>query len=53
MTRRPLISGNWKMNHHHFDAIAFVEKLRVLVPDDVYRGVDVSVHPPFTDLRSV
>ncbi|MDQ3738076.1 MAG: triose-phosphate isomerase [Actinomycetota bacterium] len=53
MTRRPLISGNWKMNHHHYDAIAFVEKFRVLVPDDAYEHVDVSVHPPFTDLRSV
>ena len=51
--RRPLISANWKMNLHHYDAIAFVEKFRVLVPDEVYRRVEVTVHPPFTDLRSV
>jgi len=51
--RRPIISANWKMNHHHYDAIAFVEKFRVLVADEAYEAVDVTVHPPFTDLRSV
>jgi triosephosphate isomerase len=51
--RRILISGNWKMNHHHFEAIAFVEKYRTLLDDAVYDRIDVTVHPPFTDLRSV
>jgi len=26
-TRKPLISGNWKMNYTHLDAIAVVQKL--------------------------
>jgi triosephosphate isomerase len=51
--RTPLISGNWKMNHNHFEAIQFLQKLQYLVTKDDYAAVDVSVHPPFTDLRSV
>jgi triosephosphate isomerase len=53
MTRTPLISGNWKMNLNHFEAIQMVQKLHYLVPDDALQDVDVSVHPPFTDIRSV
>jgi triosephosphate isomerase (TIM) len=53
MTRRPLISGNWKMNLNHYEAIQTVQKLHYLVPKEVYEDVDISVHPPFTDLRSV
>ena len=52
-SRRPLMSGNWKMNHHHFDAIQFIQKLSYLVGKDEVESVDVSIHPPFTDLRSV
>lgn len=51
--RRPLISGNWKMHQNHFEAIQAVQKLHYLLPKEVYEDVDVSVHPPFTDLRSV
>jgi triosephosphate isomerase len=51
--RRPLISGNWKMNHNHFEAIQFVQKLSYLLGKDDLETVDVSVHPPFTDIRSV
>ena len=51
--RRPLVSGNWKMNHDHIEALHTVRDLGLrLKPDDVAR-VDVSVHPPFTDLRTV
>ena len=51
--RKPLMSGNWKMHHNHFEAIAAVQKLSYnLTPAD-YEAVDVSVHPPFTDLRSI
>jgi triosephosphate isomerase len=54
MTKRtPLISGNWKMHHNHFEAIQSVQKLSYLLSKDDYAAVDVSVHPPFTDLRSV
>jgi triosephosphate isomerase len=52
-TRTPLISGNWKMHFNHFDAIQFVQKLSYLVGRDEVATVDVSIHPPFTDLRSV
>jgi triosephosphate isomerase len=51
--RKPLISGNWKMNLNHFEAIQLVQKLSYLLDKDDYRAADVSVHPPFTDIRSV
>lgn len=51
--RTPLISGNWKMNLTHLDAINLVQKLSYsLGPDDPSK-VDISIHPPFTALRSV
>jgi triosephosphate isomerase len=51
--RKPLISGNWKMHHNHFEALQTVQKLSYLLGDDDHEAVDVSVHPPFTDLRTV
>ncbi|MDJ0767322.1 MAG: triose-phosphate isomerase [Ilumatobacter sp.] len=51
--RKPIISGNWKMNLNHFEAIQTVQKLHYSLPKEVYDSVDVSVHPPFTDIRSV
>jgi len=51
--RRPLISGNWKMHHNHFEALQTVQKLAYLLPKDATEDVDVSIHPPFTDLRTV
>ena len=53
MTRRPLISGNWKMNLNHFEAIQTTQKLSYLVGKEELEAVDVSLHPPFTDIRSV
>ena len=53
MTRKPLISGNWKMNHNHFEAIQSVQKLAYLVGKEDLEAADVSIHPPFTDIRSV
>ena len=51
--RRPLVSGNWKMYHDHIEALHTVRDLGLrLKPEDVAK-VDVSVHPPFTDLRTV
>jgi triosephosphate isomerase len=51
--RKPLISGNWKMNLNHFEATALVQKLVYeLTPED-FDAVDVSLHPPFTDIRTV
>ena len=51
--RKPLISGNWKMHHDHFEAIRTVQKLSYRLEKEDYEEVDVSVHPPFTDLRSI
>ena len=51
--RKPLISGNWKMHHNHFEAIQVVQKLSFRLRKEDYENVDVSVHPPFTDIRSV
>ncbi|MGC2679719.1 MAG: triose-phosphate isomerase, partial [Mycobacterium sp.] len=51
--RKPLIAGNWKMNLNHFEAIALVQKIAFSLPDKYFDKVDVSVIPPFTDLRSV
>ncbi len=51
--RRPLISGNWKMNFDHHEALHAARDLGLrLQPGDVSQ-LDVSVHPPFTDLRTV
>ena len=52
-SRRPLISGNWKMNHNHYEAIQCLQKLAYLVGKDDFATVDVSIHAPFTDIRSV
>jgi triosephosphate isomerase len=53
--RTPLIAGNWKMNLDHLQAIAFVQKLAWSLKDAKhdFNAVEVSVFPPFTDLRSV
>ena len=51
--RRPLMAGNWKMNVNHLEAIALVQKLAFALNDADYDAVDVTVIPPFTDLRSV
>ena len=53
MSRKPLIAGNWKMNLNHFEAIALVQKVAFSLPDKYFDRVDVTVLPPFTDLRSV
>ncbi|NNE94912.1 MAG: triose-phosphate isomerase [Acidimicrobiales bacterium] len=52
-TRRPLISGNWKMNLNHFEAMKLIQELSYQITGDDIELVDVSVHPPFTDIRTV
>lgn len=52
-TRKPLISGNWKMHLNHFEALQLVQKLHYLLPKEIHEQADVSVHPPFTDIRTV
>ncbi|WP_110589225.1 triose-phosphate isomerase [Microbacterium suaedae] len=55
MTRTPLIAGNWKMNLDHLQAVALVQKLHWSLKDAShdFDDVDVTLFPPFTDLRSV
>lgn len=53
VTRKPLISGNWKMNNSHLDAVPVVKKLMFSLHPADFDRVEVSVHPPFTALRSV
>ncbi len=51
--RRPLVSGNWKMHHDHLAALHTVRDLGLRLKPEDTAAVDVSVHPPFTDLRTV
>ena len=37
--RKPLISGNWKMNLNHYEAIHLVQKLSYLVGADDFEVV--------------
>ncbi|EOM75796.1 triose-phosphate isomerase [Rhodococcus rhodnii] len=53
MARKPLIAGNWKMNLNHLEAIALVQKVAFSLPAKYFEKVDVTVIPPFTDIRSV
>ncbi|MFC9872063.1 triose-phosphate isomerase [Nocardia salmonicida] len=52
-SRKPLIAGNWKMNLNHLEAISLVQKVAFALPEKYFAKVDVTVIPPFTDLRSV
>jgi triosephosphate isomerase len=51
--RTPLISGNWKMNHDHFEALRTVQQLSYKLADHDFAKAGVTVHPPFTDIRTV
>lgn len=53
MARKPLIAGNWKMNHDHLEAIQSAQKLAFAFPKDGYEFVDIALTVPFTDLRSI
>ncbi|MBO0732034.1 MAG: triose-phosphate isomerase, partial [Acidimicrobiaceae bacterium] len=52
-SRRPLVSGNWKMHLTHLEAIQVVQKLSYALDALPTQKVDVSIHPAFTALRSV
>jgi triosephosphate isomerase len=53
MARLPLIAGNWKSNLNHLEALALVQKIAFSLPEKYFAKVEVTVLPPFTDLRSV
>ena len=52
-TRRPLVAGNWKMNLDHVEAIRLIQDMALRLRNLDHRAVDIAVHPPATDLRSV
>jgi triosephosphate isomerase len=52
--REVLVSGNWKMNGNHFEALKLVQELAALFrAQGLPEGREASVHPPFTSLRTV
>jgi triosephosphate isomerase len=51
--RKPMMAGNWKMNHNHLEAIQVVQKLSYRLDKKDYDDVEVVVCPSFTALRSV
>ena len=53
MNRTPIVAGNWKMHLNHLEAIQLVQKLSYELAEHDYAAVEVSVHPPFTALRSI
>ncbi|MEM7096579.1 MAG: triose-phosphate isomerase [Actinomycetota bacterium] len=52
-SRMPIISGNWKMNLNHFEAIQLVQKLGYQLDKDDHANVEVTLHPSFTNIRSI
>jgi triosephosphate isomerase len=53
LARTPLVSGNWKMHHDHLQAIRTLQDLALRLAQQDLAPVEVSVHPPFTSIRSV
>jgi len=53
MARMPIISGNWKMNLNHFEAIQLLQKMNYLIDKVDYENVEVVIHPSFTNIRSI
>ena len=52
-SRMPIISGNWKMNLNHFEAIQLVQKLSYQLDAEDHAAVEVTLHPSFTNIRSI
>jgi triosephosphate isomerase len=54
LERGVLVSGNWKMHENHYEAIRLVQELVALLRHaPLPGGVEVSLHPPFTSIRTV
>jgi triosephosphate isomerase len=45
--------GNWKMNLNHYEANALVQKLAHTLTEKDLTAVEVTLLPPFTDIRTV
>jgi triosephosphate isomerase len=49
-----LISGNWKMYENHYESLKLIQELAALLrANGVPEGRQLSVHPPFTSIRTV
>ena len=55
MTRKPIMAGNWKMNHNHVEAVGLVQKLAWTLNDKQWdtEKSECVVLTPYTDLRTV
>ena len=53
MVRNALIAGNWKLNLDHHEALHLIRDLGLRLNQLELSKVEVAVHPPFTDLRTV
>ena len=53
MTVKPLIVGNWKMNHDYVEALHLTQQIGVVLKNKSREHVDIAVAPPFVDIRSV
>ena len=51
--RTRLIAANWKMNLNHLEAIQVVQKLHFKLRTSDYEYCEISIHPPFVDIRSL
>jgi len=52
--RSILISGNWKMYENHYESIKLIQELAALLrAQGIPNHREVSVHPPFTSIRTV
>ena len=51
--RKPIMAGNWKMHHHHLEAMQVVQKLSYRLAAEDYERCEVVVCPSFTSLRSI
>jgi len=52
--RDMIVSGNWKMHENHVEALKLVQALGSLLrASGLPMGREVSIHPPFTSLRTV
>lgn len=51
MARKPLVAGNWKMNHLIGQSVATAQALKSMVAD--VAGVDIVICPVFTALQAV
>jgi triosephosphate isomerase (TIM) len=53
MSQKPLVIGNWKMNHDYVEALHLTQQIGVVLKNKSREHVDIVVSPPFVDIRSV